>query len=123
MHVIAALTHTDEHYAQLVEVLAPQGRIGVIDDPVGGLDASPLKQKSGSLHWELMFTRSMFGTDDMAEQGRLLAEVATLVDAGVLRTTTGVDPKAITAHHLREAHEFIASHRAVGKLVLAGWGG
>lgn len=123
VHVIAALTHTDEHYEQLVEVLAPQGRIGVIDDPADGLDATPLKQKSGSLHWELMFTRSMFGTDDMAEQGRILAEVASLVDEGVLRTTTESAPKPISAATLREAHEFIASHRAVGKVVLAGWAG
>ena len=123
VHVVAALTHTDEHYAQLVEALAPQGRIGVIDDPAGGLDASPLKQKSGSLHWELMFTRSMFGTDDMGEQGRILAEVAALVDDRVLRTTTEVDPKPISAANLREAHAFIASHQAVGKVVLEGWGG
>ena len=44
-----------------------------------------------------------------------------LVDEGVLRTTTEVDPKPITAAHLREAHEFVESGRAVGKVVLAGW--
>lgn len=123
VELIAALTHTDEHYDQLVEALAPQGRIGVIDDPEGGLDASPLKQKSGSLHWEFMFTRSTFETEDMAEQGRILDLVARLVDDGTLRTTTDGDtePKPINAAHLREAHEFIESHRAVGKVVLEGW--
>ncbi|SDS79456.1 zinc-binding alcohol dehydrogenase family protein [Nocardioides scoriae] len=123
--LVAALTHTDEHYEQLVEALAPQGRIAVIDDPEGGLNIAPLKQKSGSLHWEFMFTRSMFGTDDMHLQGDLLAEVARLVDEGVLRTTTGAGdeaPKPISAAALREAHEFISSHRAVGKVVLEGWG-
>ena len=44
--------------------------------------ALPLKGKAVSLHWELMFTRSMFGTPDMARQGQLLNEVAALVDAG-----------------------------------------
>ena len=123
VELIAALTHTDEHYDQLVEALAPQGRIGVIDDPEGGLDASPLKQKSGSLHWEFMFTRSSFETEDMAEQGRILDLVARLVDDGTLRTTTDGDtePKPINAANLREAHEFIESHRAVGKVVLEGW--
>ena len=122
VHLVAALTHTDEHYEQLVEVLAPQGRIGVIDDPEGGLDVTPLKQKSASLHWEFMFTRSMFGTDDLAEQGRILAEVARLVDDGTLRTTTSeADPRPISAATLAEAHEFVALHRAVGKVVLAGW--
>ncbi|KQT90812.1 NADPH:quinone reductase [Marmoricola sp. Leaf446] len=122
VELVAALTHTDEHLEQLVEVLAPQGRIGVIDDPVGGLDVMPLKGKSGSLVWESMFTRSTFQTDDMGEQGALLAEVARLVDEGVLRTTTAVtDPGVISAATLREAHEFIESGRAVGKVVLAGW--
>ncbi len=126
VELVAALTHTDQHYEQLVEALAPQGRIGVIDDPVGGLDATPLKSKSASLVWELMFTRSTFRTPDMHLQGELLAEVARLVDEGVLRTTTagtttGADPKPITAAHLREAHEFIESGKAVGKVVLAGW--
>ena len=123
VELIAALTHTDEHYDQLVEALAPQGRICVIDDPEGGLDATPLKQKSGSLHWEFMFTRSSFETEDMAEQGRILDLVARLVDDGTLRTTTDGDaePRTINAAHLREAHEFIESHRAVGKVVLEGW--
>ena len=121
VELVAALTHTGDHYDQIVEALAPQGRIGVIDDPADGLDVMPLKQKSGSLHWEFMFTRSTFGTDDMAEQGRILAEVARLVDEGVLRTTTEAAPQPITAADLREAHEFIESGRAVGKVVLAGW--
>lgn len=120
VHLVAALTHTDQHYDELVEALAPQGRIAVIDDP-GTLDASPLKQKSGSLHWEFMFTRSMFGTEDMEEQGRLLDEVARLVDEGVLRTTAEAEPEPISAATLREAHEFIESGRAIGKVVLAGW--
>ncbi|GAB3653604.1 zinc-binding alcohol dehydrogenase family protein [Nocardioides korecus] len=123
VELVAALTHTDEHYEQLVEALAPQGRIAVIDDPEGGLNIAPLKQKSGSLHWEFMFTRSMFETDDMHFQGELLAEVARLVDDGTLRTTVAPDTehRSITAAHVREAHEFVASHRAVGKVVLAGW--
>lgn len=124
VELVAALTHTDDHYEQLVEALAPQGRIGVIDDPAGGLDATRLKPKSASLAWELMFVRSTFQTPDMAEQGALLGEVARLVDEGVLRTTSdaaGAEPRSITAAHLREAHEFIESGRAVGKVVLAGW--
>ncbi len=49
--------------------------------------------------------------------------MAGLVDDGTLRTTVGDDAehRTITAAHLREAHEFVASHRAVGKVVLAGW--
>lgn len=120
VELVAALTHTGEHYEQLVEVLAPQGRLGVIDDPPT-LDVLPLKQKSASVHWEFMFTRSMFETPDMAEQHRLLATVADLVDEGTLRTTTESVYGQIDAATLQRAHAFVERGRAVGKVVLAGW--
>jgi zinc-binding alcohol dehydrogenase family protein len=117
---VAALTQTGQHYAQIIESLKPQGALGIIDDmPV--LDAMKLKQKAISLHWELMFTRSMFGTPDMAEQGRLLAEVAALVDAGRLRTTAGAHFGAINAANLLRAHAFVESGKAQGKVVLEGF--
>ncbi len=117
---VAALTQTGQHYAQIIESLKPQGALGIIDDmPV--LDAMKLKQKAISLHWELMFTRSMFGTPDMAEQGRLLAQVAALVDAGRLRTTAGAHFGAINAANLLKAHAFIESGKAQGKVVLEGF--
>jgi len=117
---VAALTQTGQHYAQIIESLKPQGALGIIDDmPV--LDAMKLKQKAISLHWELMFTRSMFGTPDMAEQGKLLAEVAALVDAGRLRTTAGAHFGAIDAANLLKAHAFIESGKAQGKVVLEGF--
>lgn len=117
---IASLTHTGDHFPQLAAVLAPQGRFGLIDDPQQ-LDVRLLKQKAASLHWEYMFARSMFDTPDVIEQHRLLAEVAELVDAGVLRTTLDSVAGEITAANLRAAHEFIESGRAKGKVVLAGW--
>lgn len=120
VEVIASLTHTDEHFPQLVQVLAPQGRIGLIDDPQH-IDIRALKPKAASLHWESMFTRSTFDTADLIAQHHLLAEVARLVDAGIVRTTTDSPRGQIQAESLRAAHEFIESGRAVGKVVLAGW--
>jgi zinc-binding alcohol dehydrogenase family protein len=117
---VAALTQTDQHYAQIVESLKPQGALGIIDD-VPVLDAMKLKSKTLSLHWELMFTRSMFGTPDMAEQGKLLAEVAMLVDAGRVRTTAGAHYGKINAANLLKAHAFIESGKAQGKVVLEGF--
>ena len=117
---VAALTQTDRHYTQIIESLKPQGAIGIIDDaPM--LDAMKLKTKALSLHWELMFTRSMFGTPDLAEQGQLLAEVARLVDAGRLRSTAGEHFGRIDAANLLKAHAFIESGKAQGKLVLEGF--
>jgi len=117
---VAALTQTQQHYAQIIESLKPQGALAVIDD-APSLDAMPLKQKSLSLHWELMFTRSMFETPDMAAQGRLLAEVAALVDAGRLRSTANAAFGRIDAANLRRAHALIESGRAQGKVVLEGF--
>ena len=117
---VAALTHTQHHYAQIIESLKPQGALAVIDD-APSLDAMPLKQKSLALHWELMFTRSMFETPDMAAQGRLLAEVAALVDAGRLRTTLNANFGRIDAANLRRAHALIESGKAQGKVVLEGF--
>ncbi|MCB1588567.1 MAG: zinc-binding alcohol dehydrogenase family protein, partial [Xanthomonadales bacterium] len=119
---VASLTHTGDHYEQLVEVLAPQGQLAVIDDPAS-LDAVPLKRKSLSLHWELMFTRSLYQTSDMRRQHDLLTRVAALIDAGQLRTTLGQHLGQINAANLRQAHALIESHRTRGKLVLAGFEG
>lgn len=81
---VASLTRSDLHLEQIVEVLSPFGKLAMIDDP-GALDFTRLKTKSISLHWELMFTRSLFNTPDMIEQHRLLTEVAELVDAGLIK--------------------------------------
>ncbi|MFJ2478838.1 zinc-binding alcohol dehydrogenase family protein [Pseudomonas sp. NPDC087598] len=80
---VASLANTNEHFLQLIEILRPQGRLGVIDDP-GHLDATALKTKSLSLHWEMMFTRSLFETTDMINQHHLLNRIASLIDQGVL---------------------------------------
>ncbi len=119
---VISLTHTDQHFPQLVEVLAPQGALALIDDPAPeALNVLALKRKSLSLHWELMFTRSLFHTADMAEQGALLARVAALVDAGQIRSTANQQLGPITADNLRRAHLLMESHTSVGKVVLAGW--
>lgn len=93
---VVSLTVTDQHFAQIVELIAPQGKFGLIDDPVSGSIDIELKRKSVSLHWELMFTRSLFETADMIEQHKLLTEAAQLVDAGTLRSTKGEHFGAIT---------------------------
>ena len=118
---IASLTHTDTHYAHLVEALAPQGKLGLIDDPPS-LDVNLLKRKAASLHWEFMFTRAVYETPDMIRQHELLDEVAQLVDAGVLRTTLGEHYGTINAANLKRAHAQLESGRAKGKIVLEGFG-
>ncbi|MDH4585476.1 zinc-binding alcohol dehydrogenase family protein [Pseudomonas sp. BN415] len=117
---VASLTQTDQHLDQLVEALAPQGRLGLIDDPAQ-LDVAKLKRKSLSLHWEFMYTRSMFQTPDILEQHRLLERVSQLIDAGVLKTTVGEHFGRINAANLRRAHALLESGKAKGKIVLEGF--
>jgi zinc-binding alcohol dehydrogenase family protein len=118
---VASLTQTDQHFDQLIEALAPQGRLALIDDPATPLDVMKLKRKCLSLHWELMFTRSLFETADMIEQHGLLERVAELVDAGTLKTTLGEHYGVINAANLRRAHARLESGTARGKLVLEGF--
>lgn len=117
---VASLSQTDQHLDQLVEALAPQGKLALIDDPKA-LDVSKLKRKSLSLHWEFMYTRSLFETPDMIEQHHLLNRVATLIDAGTLKTTVGEHFGIINAANLRRAHALLESGKAKGKIVLEGF--
>ena len=114
-------TGTDQHLAEIAELIAPQGRFALIDDPAA-LDVVTLKRKCVSVHWEMMFTRSMFQTPDMAQQGKLLNEVAALIESGTIRTTIGERFGPINATNLKRAHALIESGRACGKVVLEGFG-
>lgn len=115
---VASLTATDQHLPQIIEALAPQGALALIDDPKT-LDILPMKRKSLSVHWELMFTRALYGTPDMIRQHELLTEVADLVDAGLLRTTLKQDLGPLSVASLRRAHEIVESGRSIGKTVLS----
>jgi NADPH:quinone reductase len=95
-------------------------RSSIIDDPAV-LDINRFKRKSISVHWELMFTRSIFNTVDIAEQGKLLNEVSRLVDEGVLRSTLTERYSPINAANLKRVHRLIESGRARGKVILEGF--
>ena len=117
---IFGVTQTERHLPGIIEIVAPQGKFGLIDDPKT-LDVLPFKRKCVSIHWESMFTRSMFATPDMILQHVLLTEVSALVDDGLIRTTVGETLGRIDAAALKTAHARIESSRTVGKLVLAGF--
>lgn len=114
---VLSLNGTQDHWDQIIEVLAPQGQVCLIDDPES-LDVNKLKLKSGTLHYEFMFTRSMFKTEDMDRQHELLNKVADMVDKGELKSTVGRNLGAMSASRLREAHALIESGQSIGKLVL-----
>ena len=117
---VVSLTHTDQHLDSIMEVIKPQGKLALIDDPAS-FDILKLKRKSISLHWEFMYTRSMFQTEDMIAQHQLLSELATLVDNGTIKTTLGEHLGKINVANLIKAHGILESHKARGKLVLEGF--
>jgi zinc-binding alcohol dehydrogenase family protein len=118
--LIASLTGTDQHYKALADVIAPQGKFGLIDDPTD-FNVSAFKGKAVSVHWESMFTRSSFQTADMIAQHHLLNDVADLIDKGVLRTTLEKTFGTINAANLKQAHALLESGKSLGKIVLEGW--
>jgi NADPH2:quinone reductase len=116
------LADTDHYWDAIGQLLAPQGHVGLIVEPVGALKiGDPYKAKAIGIHWEMMFARPRFKTADQAEQGRILERVAGLIDAGELRSTRTETLAPINAANLREAHRRLESGSTIGKLALAGW--
>ena len=117
---IFSTNQTETYLPQISKLIAPQGKFGLIDDPKL-LDIGEFKSKSVSVHWEFMFTRSMFNTTDIEQQSQLLHQVAELVDNHRIKTTLNHTLGKINAQNLKLAHEQIESGRTKGKIVLEGF--
>lgn len=111
---------TARNWSQIADAVAPQGKVLLIES-TAQVDARDVMRKSVSIHWELMFTRPMFGTPDMIEQHNLLNAVADLLDAGKLRGTATKNLGAINAANLRAGHTMVEAGRMIGKVVLEGF--
>jgi zinc-binding alcohol dehydrogenase family protein len=121
VNYIANFSNTDAYWAVMAELIKPQGHIVSIVENDRPVEIGLLKSKSASFGWVSMFTRSMFQTPDMAEQGALLNEVAGLLDAGTLRTTLTETLTPINAANMRAAHAKSESGRTIGKVAISGW--
>jgi NADPH:quinone reductase-like Zn-dependent oxidoreductase len=111
---------TGHHFPEIAELIAPQGRFGLIDDPEP-FDLRLIKVKSVSTHWENMFTRSIFQTEDMGAQHVLLTRLSKMIDSGQIRTTLAEVLGPINAANLAGAHARIWERRAPGKMVMVGF--
>jgi len=114
---IFSTADSERYRLDYVDMIAPQGRIGLIDGPLS-FDIVPFKPKSVSLHWESMFTRSLFATYDMVRQGEILREIARLIDTGKLQPTLTQTLQPFNAATLRAAHRQIESGTTLGKIVV-----
>lgn len=116
----ASINGTNQHLPAIIDLIAPQGKIALIEVPKT-VDAAPVMRKAVSLHWESMFTRSMFGTPDMIEQHKLLNEISAMIDRGQIITTAAMELSPINAANLKKAHAQVESGTTIGKVVLHGW--
>jgi zinc-binding alcohol dehydrogenase family protein len=121
VNYVLALTRTEDHFDEIIEAMAPESALGLIENPGRPLDIVKLKPKNISLHWEFMFGRPKYQTATMPEQGRLLNEVSGLVDEGLIRSTIHTNVGLINAANLRRAHALVESGKTIGKLVLSGF--
>ncbi|MDD2876402.1 MAG: zinc-binding alcohol dehydrogenase family protein [Acidiphilium sp.] len=117
---IFCTNHLEQHWRALCHVLAPEGRIGVIES-TAQIDLSEVFNKSASIHTEYMFSRSLHQTQNMVEQHNILQMVSRLIDQGVLRTTMTSTLRPINAANLRRAHAAIETGTTLGKIVLEGF--
>jgi NADPH:quinone reductase len=113
---IFSTTHSGRHWTNMAEIVAPFGEVGLIDD-ADGLDISIFKRKAVSIHWELMFTKSMFDYR-MESQGRILAEVKDLVETDKMRTTANKVLHGLTVENLCVGHTMLEQHTSIGKMVV-----
>lgn len=115
---IVQYADTAQHWDAMCELVAPQGKIGTIVETAEKIDVTKLQAKSAALVWELMFTRSMFQTPDMAAQGKILNRLADLVDAGEITTTTRHVLHGLSAATLKQAHTMIETRATIGKIAV-----
>lgn len=121
VNYVLGLTRVEDHFDQIVEAMAPQSALALIENLARPIDLNKLKPKCISLHWEFMFARSRYQTADMGQQGRLLSDVATLVEERRIRSTMRENFGPINAANLRRAHAHVESGTAIGKAVLSGF--
>jgi zinc-binding alcohol dehydrogenase family protein len=121
VNYVLALTKTEDHFEEIIEAMAPEGAMVLIENLSRSVDINKLKPKSLSLHWEFMFGRSRPQSANMREQGRLLNEVAKMVDAGLVRSTARTNIGLIDASNLKRAHSLVESGKTIGKVVLSGF--
>ncbi|WP_152083374.1 zinc-binding alcohol dehydrogenase family protein [Enterobacter oligotrophicus] len=115
---IFILNDTDGHWDAVSELIAPQGHICTIVENEHPLDQSKLKSKSAALHWEFMFTRSMYQTADMTRQGEILNEVAKLVENGVVESSLSETLYGLSVENITEAHRKVLEGHMRGKVVV-----
>lgn len=108
----------NKYWDIVTELIKPQGHIASITGSAEPVALNKLKNKSVSFSWELMYTRSIFQTEDMIEQHHILNKVADLLDNGTLKSTLNETLPGFSADHLKKAHQQLENNTTIGKIVI-----
>lgn len=106
------------YWDTMAEIIKPQGHIVSITESSKPLNLNILKAKSVTFSWELMYTRSMFETEDIERQHFILNTIADLLDAGTIKTTLTTTLEGFTVDNLKKAHQMQESGKTIGKTVI-----
>lgn len=109
---------TNSYWDTMVELIKPQGHIASITGSSEPVVLNKLKNKSVSFSWELMYTRSIYQTDDMIEQHHILNRISELLDDGTLRPTLSRTFEGLSVESFKQAHDLQETGKAIGKTVV-----
>ncbi|MDT0690148.1 zinc-binding alcohol dehydrogenase family protein [Salegentibacter sp. F188] len=115
---ILNFSNTDIHWDAMAALIKPQGHICSIVETKDPVDLNKIKNKSVAFHWELMFTRPMFETDDMYKQHEILERISSLLEEEVLESTLNKTFHGLKSETFREAHRLQESGKSIGKNVI-----
>ncbi|MET1056580.1 MAG: zinc-binding alcohol dehydrogenase family protein [Pedobacter sp.] len=107
------------YWDAFAELIKPQGKIGSISDAKEPVNLIQLKPKSVSIHWEFMFTRSSYQTEDMISQSHILNIAADLFDESRLKSTIYNTLQGLSVENIKDAHRLLESGKAIGKTVIS----
>ncbi len=104
----------------MCEIVSPEGAICLVASTKAKLDLDIYMEKSVRINYELMFTRSIFGTEKMSIQGDVLTKISEMISAGTIRHVMTENFGPMTTSSLAKAHSHIEQGRMIGKLALSG---
>ncbi len=115
---IFELNNLGAHWNEMVELVAPNGKMCSITSSKDPLNMNVLKQKRVTFAWEWMFTKAFYHTSDLSSQHEILKKAAALFDTGVLRSTLNQTLQGLNAQTLKHAHSLIENGHTIGKIVI-----
>ncbi|MCK0131391.1 zinc-binding alcohol dehydrogenase family protein [Flavobacteriaceae bacterium F08102] len=118
VHYILDFVDLEGYWETAADIIKPQGHIVSITESSKPLDLNIMKSKSVTFSWELMYTRSMYTTDDMERQHEILNHVAELLTNGTIKSTLSTTLQGFTVANLKKAHELQESSASIGKTVI-----